>query len=277
MHVVPGLPGSMAKGLNFSPSAPDPLARLRVVLCAPSHPGNIGAAARAMKTMGVSRLFLVQPRRHPSTEATALASGAGDVLAAARVCDSLDAAIADCVASYGFTARTRELVGRMLPVREAAAQAVATCEDGEVALVFGHETSGLSNAELERCSVLAYIPANESYPSLNLGAAVQVACYESRLAVGESARTAPRFAPATHADIEKLYAHAERTLVELAFLNPRRPRRLLPRLRRLFARTGLEHEEVNILRGMLAAIDTAIARAAPRAGEAPPQAPESRR
>jgi tRNA/rRNA methyltransferase len=248
--------------LDSSPRASRALERIRVVLCATSHPGNVGAAARAMKTMGLADLRLVAPLRFPDPEAEALASRATEVLAAARVCATLEEALAGCVASYGFTARPRQLVGRVLPVREAALRACAETAAGEVALVFGNETFGLSNEELDRCSALAYIPAELAYSSLNLAAAVQVACYEVRVAARAGTPwRAPRFPPATHEDLEQLYAHARRTLVDAGFLDPGRPRRLLPRLRRLFARTGLEHEEVNILRGILAAMDALVARA----------------
>jgi tRNA/rRNA methyltransferase len=222
----------------------------------PSHPGNIGAAARAMWTMGVAQLTLVAPRRFPDADAVALASGATAVLDAARVVTSLADALAGCVRAIGLSARPREFAGRVLPVRAAAELAVADARDGDVALVFGTEMSGLSNDELAQCSIAATIPANPAYGSLNLGAAVQVACYELRIAsTGGEVWSAPRFPLATHDEIEGLHAHAARTLVALRFLDPRLPRRLLPRLRRLFGRAGLEKEEVNILRGILARVD----------------------
>jgi tRNA/rRNA methyltransferase len=236
-----------------------PLDRLRIVLCQTSHPGNIGAAARAMKTMGVARLFLVQPQRFPDPEADARASGATDILAAATVCESLDAALAGCVLAVGLSARPRELIAGTVPVRAAALEAIAYATAGDVALVFGTEMFGLTNDELTRCQLLAMIPANPDYASLNLAAAVQVVCYELRMAAGADAVVpAPTFPPATQDEIERLYRHAARTLIALNFLNPRRPKRLLPRLRRLFARTRLEHEEVSILRGILARIDEVL-------------------
>lgn len=232
------------------------LARIRVVLVAPSHPGNIGAAARAMKTMGLARLALVTPRSFPHADADARASGATDVLQAAQVVPTLDDALAGAVLTVGLSARPREFAGRVLDVREAAQFAVAQARDGDVAWVFGTEMSGLSNDELARCAVVATIPANPAYASLNLAAAVQVACYELRVAaIGRDVWRAPRFAAATHDEIEGLYAHATRTLTDMRFLDPKLPRRLLPRLRRLFARAGFEREEVNILRGILARID----------------------
>ncbi len=238
---------------------PDPLGRVRIVLVRPSHPGNIGAAARAMLTMGLGRLTLVEPRRFPDPEAEARASGATAVLDDARVVATLDDALAGAVLTVGLSARPREFAGQVLTVRAAAERAVATTMRGDVALVFGTEMSGLSNDELARCAVVATIPANPRYASLNLAAAVQVAAYELRVAAGRGAVwAAPRFAPAAHDEIEGLHGHAARTLAAMRFLDPAMPRRLMPRLRRLFARAGLEREEVNILRGILARIDELI-------------------
>jgi tRNA/rRNA methyltransferase len=236
------------------------LDRIRIVLVAPSHPGNIGAAARAMLTMGLSRLVLVDPLRFPDPEAVALASGATAVLAGARVVATLDEALAGCGWACGFSGRPREFAGRVLPVRAAALEAVAGAAHGDVALVFGTEMSGLSNRDLARCGIVATIPANPDFGSLNLAAAVQVAAYEMRVAAeGDAVWPAPRFAAASIDDVEALYVHGERTLAAMRFLDPERPRRLMPRLRRLFARAGLEKEEVNILRGVLARIDELIA------------------
>ena len=233
-----------------------PFDRLRVVLVRTSLPANIGAAARAMLTMGLTRLVLVAPRSFPHPDAAALAAGATSVLDTARVVPSLDEALAGASLSIGLSARPRKFAGRVLALREAAAQAIAVAQQRDVALVFGTEMSGLSNDELARCSIVATIAANPDYGSLNLAAAVQVAAWELRMAAqGGDVWRAKRFAPATHDDIEALYAHAARTLEALGFFDPARPRRLLPRLRRLFGRTSLEREEVNILRGILARID----------------------
>ena len=165
--------------------------------------------------------------------------------------------------SIGFTARPREFAGTVLSAREAAGFAVASLRAGrKAAFVFGNEMSGLSNDELARCTAVATIAANPAMSSLNLAAAVQVAVYEARVAAhGDEAWRAPRFAPATHEAIEGLVAHAERTFVAMRFLHPGMPRRLMPRLRRLFARAGLEREEVNILRGILARVDQLIGKA----------------
>jgi tRNA/rRNA methyltransferase len=235
--------------------------RVRVVLVAPSHPGNVGASARAMATMGFSSLFVVAPKRFLDPEAVALASGATAVLAEARVAPTLDEALAGCVFTIGFSGRPREFAAQVLNVRDAASEAAAHAVHGDVALVFGTEMSGLTNEELARCSVVATIPANPAYASLNLAAAVQVAAYELRIALaGSEVWRAPRFEPATADELASLYAHASRTLIAMRFLDPRMPRRLLPRLRRLFARARLEKEEVNILRGILARIDQLLAR-----------------
>ena len=240
---------------------PGVLAAIRIVLVAPSHPGNVGAAARAMLTMGLTRLVLVAPRRFPDPEAVALASGATVVLDGATVVPTLDAALAGCVAAVGLSARPREFAGRVLSVREAAGEAIGLAAHGDVALVFGTEMSGLSNAELARCGIVATIPANAGYASLNLAAAVQVVAYELRMAAtGGGVWRAPRFAPATVDEIEALYAHGTATLAAMRFLDPKMPKRLLPRLRRLFARAALEKEEVNILRGVLARIDQLLER-----------------
>ncbi|MDR0771218.1 MAG: RNA methyltransferase [Burkholderiales bacterium] len=244
------------------------MSRVRIVLVHTTHPGNIGAAARAMWTMGLSQLVLVSPSRFPAPEAEAMASGADEVLERARVVATLPEALTGCVWTAGFSARPREFAGRVLAARQAveeAARQLATeaLPPKDIALVFGTEMSGLSNAELAQCTVAATIPANPHYSSLNLAAAVQVAAYELRVALGAGAVwQAPRFAGATHEEIERLYAHTEKTLVACGFLNPERPRRLLPRLRRLFARAGLEQEEVNILRGILAEMDTLLEAAA---------------
>lgn len=233
-----------------------PLDRIRIVLCAPSHPGNVGATARAMQTMGLSRLTLVNPQRFPDPEADALASGATAVLRAAEVVTTLDAALSGAVLAIGFSARPREFAGAVLPVRAAAAEALGYAQAGEVALVFGHEMSGLSNEELARCQIVATIPTDPDFASLNLAAAVQVAAYEMRLAAFDgTVWQAPTFEPATQDEIAQLFAHGERALIALAFLRRAHPKRLLPRLRRLFARARLEKEEVNILRGILARIE----------------------
>jgi tRNA/rRNA methyltransferase len=237
------------------------LDRIRIVLCAPSHPGNIGAAARAMRAMALSRLVLIAPQRFPHPEADALASGATAVLDTAQVVTTLDAAIAGAVLAIGFSARPREFAGAVLPVRAAAAEALRYAAAGDVALVFGSEMSGLSNAELALCQIVATIPSDPEFASLNLAAAVQIAAYELHVAAGGGlVWSAPVFEPATQDEIAQLFAHGERALIALNFLRPAQPKRLLPRLRRLFARARLEKEEVNILRGIVARIEERLGR-----------------
>ena len=237
-----------------------------IVLSHPSHPGNIGAAARAMKTMGLSRLILVNPRQFPHAEAVARSAGAEDLLARACVCASLDEALAGGVAAFAVSARHRNLGPAPLSSREAGREVLAQARAGRVALVFGNETSGLSNDEVQRCQRTVFIPSNPAYASLNLGAAVQVLCYELRLEAFNGAppvamKTVP-FAspPATHDEIERFYTHLERVMVATGFLDPEKPRRLLPKLRRLFGRAELEKDEINILRGVLDAVEKQIGR-----------------
>ena len=235
---------------------PQPLASIAIVLARPGHPGNVGAAARAMKNMGLADLRLVAPRRYSRAAARAMAAGAGDVLAAARLFPNLQEALADCVLAVGFTARARDLSHPGRAWRELAPDVVEQARAGPVALVFGNETNGLSNAELLACQRLATIPANPAYASLNLAAAVQVACYELARTAGEflPGTTPRRHRPATAADLEALHAHLFESLVASGFVDRAKPRRLMERLRRLFARAGLEREEVNLLRGMLASL-----------------------
>jgi tRNA/rRNA methyltransferase len=235
-----------------------PLARIRVVLSHPSHPGNIGAAARAMKTMGLSRLYLVNPKLFPDPQADAMATGATDVLAAAVVCTTLAEALTGTVTATALTGRRRELATQPVWARQAAADLVGQAGQGEVALVFGNETAGLSNDEVALCRNWALIPTSPDYKSLNLAQAVQILCYELRLAavdIGPPPAVAEAGEPASHEEVEALVAHLERVAVGSGFLDPARPKRLMPRMRRLFSRAGLEKEEVNILRGMLASFE----------------------
>jgi tRNA/rRNA methyltransferase len=228
------------------------LSRIRVVLSRTSHPGNIGAAARAMKTMGIVSLYLVDPKKFPDVEADAMACGAADVLDSARVCTSLSEALCGTVSALAVSARRRELAYASADARSAAQALVAAAQQGDVAIVFGTEMSGLTNEEILQCRALAHIPADPAYSSLNLAAAVQVMTYETRVAA-LGAKTLPRseFEPARHEDVENFYAHLEQSLVTSGFLDPANPKRLIARLRRLFGRVQLEREEVNILRGML--------------------------
>jgi tRNA/rRNA methyltransferase len=232
------------------------LSRVRIVLSRPSHPGNIGSAARAMKTMGLARLRLVAPKAFPDEQADALASGALDVLERAELFATLEDALADVVLAVGFSARGRDLSHPPRVLREAAPLILASAAAAPVALVFGNETFGLSNEELARCQWLAVIPANPEYASLNLAAAVQVACYELATAAAVfSPPPEPERTPATVEEVEAFYAHLERAMIASGFLDPGMPKRLMERMRRLFARAGLEREEVKFLRGMLASFE----------------------
>ncbi|WP_408584911.1 RNA methyltransferase [Paraburkholderia bannensis] len=241
----------------------------RFVLVEPSHPGNVGAAARAIKTMGFSRLVLVSPRVPQvqlDPEAIAMASGADDVLAAAHIVPTLADALAGTQWSLALTARMREYGPPPAAPRHAVQDACRqVAAHGDIALVFGNERTGLSNEDVERCSALAHIPANPAYSSLNLAQAVQVLAYELRMAyldesgagtalpaAGAATLGAPGTATplATSDDIERMYVHLENALIALDFLDPANPKKLMSRLRRLFARSGLEREEVNIVRGI---------------------------
>lgn len=227
------------------------LDNIRVVLSHTSHPGNIGAAARAMKTMGLSNLFLVNPKQFPDAVANAMAAGADDLLANAVVCDSLEQALQGAVLVVGLTARQRGLSHAMLNLREATPQILERAGDAPVVVLFGTEMSGLSNAELEKCQLLITIPVNPEFSSLNLAAAVQVVAYELRVLAVAAEPVSKSIPLASFEDVERFYEHLERTLIEINFLDPLHPKRLMTRLRRLFARARLEKEEVNILRGVL--------------------------
>lgn len=227
----------------------------RFVLVNTSHPGNIGATARAMKNMGLQELHLVDPQHFPSAEATARASGADDLLAAARCHATLDEAIADAVLVVGASARSRSLPVPMLDPRACAALISAQRQPGRTAILFGRERTGLTNDELDRCHHLVQIPANPDYPSLNIAAAVQILAYELRMtAVTQpSAEDEPQTDYATAWQLEQFYQHLEHTLIELEFLDPQHPKHLMRRLRRLFGRARPDQKELNILRGILTA------------------------
>lgn len=229
--------------------------RLRFVLVETSHPGNIGAAARAMKTMGFAEMVLVNPRDMAfaqNEEAIAFASGALDVLNGARVVASIDEALQGVHFAAALSARLREYSPPILSPRTASATMSAI--EAPVALVFGNERYGLPNEIVEKCNALINIPANPEYASLNLAQAVQLLAYECRMAAsGENLTEAGigfQGEPASAEQIEGMFAHLEQALVEIDFLDPQSPKKLMPRLKRLFARTQLETEEVNILRGI---------------------------
>lgn len=249
----------------MTPADPKLLSNIRIVLARTSHPGNIGAAARAMKTMGLSHLYLVQPYLFPNSQAVAMAASAGDVLASAHVCSSLGEALEGCSLALGVSARRRDIVAEVLTPAESATRLLTEAQAGPVALVFGNETNGLSNDELGQCQGLVTIAANPEYSSLNLAAAVQVLSYEVRQAwLEHPSWPAPDLDASSLEEVERFYAHLEKTLAELEFLNPGSPSKLMLKLRRLFSRTRLEKEEVNILRGILTSAQEAKRMAGPR-------------
>ena len=238
------------------------LSGVRVVLVEPSHPGNVGAVARAMKTMGLARLYLVRPRRFPCAEATARAAGADDLLVGAVVCEDLAQALGDCVWAAATSARARHLPWPELDAAGCAQQAFAYAP-AQVALVFGREATGLTNSEIDLCQATVRIPTDDRFPSLNLGGAVQVLAYELRRAVlarGAAAPSRPlsvreraRDRPVQVTELSAFYLHLERVLVDIGYLDPEAPRLLMRRLRRLFNRAALLRSELAILRGVLRA------------------------
>lgn len=246
--------------------------RVRVVLVNTSHPGNIGGAARAMKNMGLARLVLVDPERYPDQNANARASGADDVLAGAKVVATLEEAIADCTLVMGTSARDRRIPWPVVDPREAATKVLDQLDEqdgAEIALVFGREDSGLTSDELQRCQFHVHIPSNPDFSSLNLGAAVQVLAYELRMAYLQRQGQPTKMhklettnrqneIPATAEDLERYFAHLEQVLVEIGFLDPAKPRQLMPRLRRLYGRVQINQVEMNILRGILTETQKAI-------------------
>lgn len=228
------------------------LRQLRMVLVQTSHPGNIGASARAMHTMGLQSLVLVAPDRFPDPEATALAAGADVLLQRAVVVPDIDQALAGCRLVLGCTARQRGVPLPELHPRQAAAELLAAASHGPVALLFGRERTGLTNEELQRCQAAVHIPANPGFSSLNLGAAVQVLSYELRAAamLPAPAARAPRDERATHEEMESLFGHLAQMLEDIDFHKGRSPRTVLRRLRRLLLRAAPDQREVRILRGI---------------------------
>jgi len=229
----------------------------RIVLIGTTHPGNIGACARAMKNMGITDLALVAPHHFPHKEATARASGAEGILDSAKVVETLEEAIADCVYVAGASARSRSINWPSMNARDCAVRLMQESHKGTVAVVFGPEQSGLSNAHLDHCHTLLTIPTDPGFSSLNLAMAVQVVAYELRAA--RIADKAPEYEPdgasATSEEMENFFAHLEQVLTDVQFLDPDKPRLLMRRLRRLFIRAKPDQNEVGILRGILAAVD----------------------
>ena len=236
-------------------NTPCPLDHIRIVLSHTSHPGNIGAAARAMKTMGLSSLYLINPRLFPDKEADARAVSARDILEKITVCSALDEALENTVRVAAITARTRGLSHTIFDARQGARELLRYARHQPVALLFGAETSGLTTAEVNKCQMIIHIPTNPEFTSLNLASAVQVMAYELHMALMEDEESAvPIESPASFNDLELFYAHLEQTMIASDFLDPQKPKLLMQRIRRLFGRARLEKEEVQILRGILTAL-----------------------
>ncbi len=232
------------------------LKNIRIVLVNTSHPGNIGSAARAMKTMGLDTLYLVSPQLFPHPKAIEMATGAADILERAVIVDDLTDAIADCGLVVGTSARSRTIPWPMLLPRQFAEKAIVEATTSKVAIIFGREQSGLTNDELHHCHFHLQIPCDPGYTSLNIAAAVQVIAYELRIAsLAENLKEEWDYQFATAAEMQGFYEHLERVLVAIDFLNPQVPRQLMTRLQRLFNRARPDVMEVNILRGILGAID----------------------
>jgi len=220
----------------------------RFVLVEPSHPGNIGAAARALRVMGLTDLVLVRPARFPHADATAMAAGADDVLEQTRVYDDLEEAIADCAVVYGTSARRRSLGWPELDARAAAAHSAR--QSASTAFVFGRERSGLTNRELDRCQYMLHVPSAADYGSLNLAQAVQVVAYECRMRGDRGPAPGTQTMP-TRQQMEYFFDHLHATIADIGFLDPAHPRKVMRRLRRLFNRTEPSAQELDLLRGIL--------------------------
>ncbi len=230
---------------------------IRIVLVGTTHPGNIGAVARAMKNMGLSDLYLVNPKVFPHEDATARASGASDILERAKVVDTLDKALIDCVYVAGASARSRTINWPSMGPRDCAERMIRESANGDVACVFGPEKTGLHNDDLDLCHTLLTIPTDPGFSSLNLAMAVQVFAYEVRVAsmLDEGPVFDVEAPPATSDEMEHFYEHLENVLRDIRFLDPDNPRHLMRRMRRLFIRARPDKNEVNILRGILTAVD----------------------
>jgi tRNA (cytidine32/uridine32-2'-O)-methyltransferase len=242
------------------------LDNIRIVLVNTSHPGNIGGVARAMKNMGLSRLYLVEPRQFPHEEADWRAASAGDVLQSAVVTSTLEEAIGDCQFVVGTSARERRIPWPLLDPRQCAQRMASASGQQQVAVLFGREDRGLTNEELKLCNLHLHVPTAEAYSSLNLAMAVQIVCYELRMLQAQP--ELPRSeddqwdTPFTSVEnMERFYVHLEQTLTDIEFLDPAAPRQLMSRLRRLYSRVRLDEMELNILRGILTETQKWVARA----------------
>ena len=240
------------------------LDNIKIVLVETSHTGNMGSAARAMKTMGLSNLCLVNPIIKPDSQSISLAAGASDIIKQAQIFSSLEAAVADCSLVIGTSARPRSLQWPNLTPKECGDKIIAeACRHAQVALVFGRERVGLTNDELQKCHFHVSIPANPDYSSLNLAMSVQVLSYEIRMSLLSAQEASIKldeqdinevYYPKDE-DIERFYQHLEQTLLQTGFINPHHPGQIMGRLRRLFTRARIEQQELNILRGILTSID----------------------
>lgn len=251
-----------------------PLANIKIVLIQTFHPGNIGSAARAMKTMGLSNLCLVNPRQFPDDEATAMSANAEDLLQQATVYDSLESAVSDCQLVIGTSARDRTFSLPPLFPEQCAEKLVSEAKVGKVALVFGRERMGLHNDEIQQCHFQVNIPANPNYPVMNIASAIQVLCYEifrnltkentekelisqkDELAVNDSESSAEDYP--LNQDLIQFYEHLESTLTNIEFLKPKHQGQTMQRFQRLFRRARLEKKELNLLRGLLSRIDSFV-------------------
>lgn len=238
------------------------LQNIRIILVETSHTGNMGSVARAMKTMGLRQLYLVNPLLQPDSQAISLAAGASDLIAQAMIIDNLDEAIADCSLVIGTSARSRSLPWPMLDARECGLKSIQEAQHAPVALVFGRERVGLTNCELQKCHYHVAIPANPDYSSLNLAMAVQTIAYEVRIAwltlQHEFLNFEPQLSPVAYprmVDLENFYTHLENLLLERGFIRKANPGQVMSKIRRLFTRARPERDELNILRGMLNALD----------------------
>lgn len=232
------------------------LQNIRIVLVETSHTGNMGSVARAMKTMGLSNLYLVNPLLKPDSQAISLAAGASDLIGNATIVDTLDEAISGCSLVVGTSARSRSLPWPMLDARECGIKSVEEGQQAPVALVFGRERVGLTNDELQKCHYHVAIPANPDYSSLNLAMAVQIIAYEVRMAwlASEQSPAAPQTEESPYPlvdDLERFYQHMEGMMLESGFIRQGNPSQVMSKLRRLFTRARPERDELNILRGML--------------------------
>ena len=242
---------SLAEAARKNAVNPD---NIRIVLVNTTHPGNIGGVARAMKNMGLSKLYLVSPGGFPDEQARWRAASAADILESARVVETLDAAIGDCQFVVGTSARERRIPWPLLDARQCAQRIASASRSEQVAVLFGREDRGLTNEELQLCNLHLNIPAAETYSSLNLAMAVQIVAYELRMQAVDppAAETDGWDAPfASRDEMERFYTHLEETLVAIGFLDPTAPRQLMARLRRLYGRLRLDQMELNILRGIL--------------------------